>query len=50
VYSQINDYLLDQAFQMPIGPNFERLLARANVKNIGHRRNNVWSLTETWLE
>ena len=50
LYSQINDYLLDQAFMLPIGPNFERLLARANVKNIGHKRNNVWSLTETWLE
>ena len=48
--SQINDDMLDQAFTMPIGPSFERLLERASVKNIGHKRNNVWALTDTWME
>lgn len=50
LYSQINDYMLDQAFQMPIAGNIDRILATARVKNIGHRRNSVWSLTETWLD
>lgn len=42
--------MLDQSFAMPIGPNYARLVASAKVKNIGHRRNNAWSLTETWLD
>jgi ABC-type transport system substrate-binding protein len=50
VYSQINDYMLDQSFQMPVAGNIDRILAKANVRNIGHRANSVWSLTETWLD
>jgi peptide/nickel transport system substrate-binding protein len=50
VYSAINDYMLDQAFQMPVAGNIDRILARAAVRNIGHRANSVWSLTETWID
>jgi hypothetical protein len=35
---------------MPIAGNIDRILATSRVKNIGHRRNSVWSLTETWLD
>jgi len=50
LYVQINDYMLDQAFQMPVAGNIDRILARAGVKNIGHRANSVWALNETYLE
>jgi peptide/nickel transport system substrate-binding protein len=50
LYAQINDYVLDQAFEMPVAGNIDRILATAKVKNIGHRRNSVWSLTDTWLD
>ena len=34
LYSQLNDFLLDQSFAMVVAPNPSRLLARTNVQGI----------------
>ena len=50
LYVQINDYMLDQAFQMPVAGNIDRILARAMLRISGTGLIAVWALTETYLE
>jgi peptide/nickel transport system substrate-binding protein len=44
IYSQINDFILDQSFGIPIAPTTDRVLARAAVKGVEFRFNNVMYL------
>jgi len=41
VYSQINDYLLDQSFGLPVAPTTNRVIAKANVSGLEFRFNDV---------
>ena len=41
VYSQINDYLLDQSFGLPIAPTTNRVIAKSNVSGLEFRFNDV---------
>jgi peptide/nickel transport system substrate-binding protein len=49
LYSQINDFLLDASFDMPIVSNPARALTSANLHGVGHRRNDFFTFTEAWL-
>ena len=49
-YSQLNDFLLDEAFHMPVTQSPGRIVASANVKGIEHRQMDKFVLTNTYLE
>jgi ABC-type transport system substrate-binding protein len=49
LYAQINDFLLDQSFEIPIATSPTRALAVANLRRVGHRRNDVYTFTDAWL-
>jgi peptide/nickel transport system substrate-binding protein len=48
-YSQLNDFLLDEAFHMPVTQSPGRILASAKVKGIEHRQMDRFILTNTSL-
>jgi peptide/nickel transport system substrate-binding protein len=49
LYSQINDFLLDACFDMPIASSSTRALATTRLHGVGHRRNDFFTFTEAWL-
>jgi ABC-type transport system substrate-binding protein len=49
LYSQLNDFLLDAAFVFPLASRQTRSLARTNVHDVGHRRNEMYTFHRAWL-
>ncbi|MBV9602556.1 MAG: ABC transporter substrate-binding protein [Chloroflexi bacterium] len=49
LYSQINDFLLDACFDLPIASSSTRALATRQLHGIGHRRNDFFTFTDAWL-
>jgi peptide/nickel transport system substrate-binding protein len=49
LYSQLNDYLLDQSFVMPISPTINRVVTSASVHGIEFRRNDIMFFRSTWI-
>jgi peptide/nickel transport system substrate-binding protein len=49
LYSQLNDFILDQAFGLPIAPSTSRVVNGANVHGLEFRLNDVMYLGNTWL-
>jgi peptide/nickel transport system substrate-binding protein len=49
IYSQLNDFLLDEAFVYPLWSNVTRAVAKTNLKDLGHRRNEMWTFYNAWL-
>lgn len=49
LYSQINDVLLDQSFDIIICSNNIRALTTDKVQGLGHRRNDFFTFTDAWL-
>jgi peptide/nickel transport system substrate-binding protein len=49
VYSQLNDFLLDEAFVYPLWSNITRAVAKPNLKDFGHRRNEMWTFYNAWI-
>jgi peptide/nickel transport system substrate-binding protein len=49
LYSKLNDFLLDEAFHMPVTQSPGRVVAAANVKGIDTRQMDRFMLTNTWL-
>jgi peptide/nickel transport system substrate-binding protein len=49
LYSQINDVLLDQSFDIIICSNIIRALTTDKVQGLGHRRNDFFTFTDAWL-
>jgi ABC-type transport system substrate-binding protein len=49
LYAQLNDFLLDEAFHMPVTQSPGRVIAAANVKGIETRQMDRFMLTNTWL-
>jgi peptide/nickel transport system substrate-binding protein len=49
LYSQLNDYLLDQSFGMPIAPSTSRVITKASVHGIEFRMNDVMTFANTWI-
>ncbi|MBV9324168.1 MAG: ABC transporter substrate-binding protein [Chloroflexi bacterium] len=49
LYSQLNDFLIDAAFVYPLGMRQTRSVARANLKDVGHRRNEMYTFYKAWL-
>jgi peptide/nickel transport system substrate-binding protein len=49
IYSQLNDFLLDEAFVYPLWSNITRAVAKPNLKDIGHRRNEMWTFYNAWV-
>jgi peptide/nickel transport system substrate-binding protein len=49
MYSQLNDYILDQSFGLPIAPSTSRVVSQANVHGLEFRLNDVMYLGNVWL-
>ncbi len=49
IYSQLNDFFLDQSFVMPIADNKTRWAARARVHNVLYTLNESFSYADLWL-
>jgi peptide/nickel transport system substrate-binding protein len=49
IYSQLNDFLLDEAFVYPLWSNITRAVAKSNLKDLGHRRNEMWTFYNAWF-
>jgi len=49
LYSQINDVLLDESFDIIICSNIIRALTNDKVEGLGHRRNDFFTFTDAWL-
>jgi peptide/nickel transport system substrate-binding protein len=49
MYSQLNDFILDQSFGMPIAPSTSRVLSQSSVKGLEFRMNDVMYLGNVWL-
>jgi peptide/nickel transport system substrate-binding protein len=49
IYSRLNDFLLDEAFVYPLWSNITRAVAKTNLKDLGHRRNEMWTFYNAWL-
>lgn len=49
LYSQINDFLLDACFDLPIDSSSTRALATRQLHGVGHRRNDFFTFTDAWL-
>ena len=49
LYSQINDVLLDQSFDIIICSNIIRASTTNRVEGLGHRRNDFFTFTDAWL-
>jgi peptide/nickel transport system substrate-binding protein len=49
LYSQLNDYILDQSFGIPIAPSTSRVVTSASVHGLEFRLNDVMSLGNTWI-
>jgi len=41
IYSQINDFIIDQSFGMPLAPSTSRVITKANVQGLEFRFNDV---------
>jgi peptide/nickel transport system substrate-binding protein len=48
IYSQLNDYILDQSFGIPIAPSTSRVITKAAVHGIEFRMNDVMTFANTW--
>jgi peptide/nickel transport system substrate-binding protein len=49
LYSQLNDFFLDAAFDFPLASRQTRSVAKANLKDVGHRRNEMYTFSKAWL-
>ncbi len=49
LYSQLNDYILDQSFGMPIAPTTSRVITKAAVHGLEFRMNDVMTFANTWI-
>jgi peptide/nickel transport system substrate-binding protein len=49
LYSQLNDYILDQSFGMPIASTTSRVVSKASVHGLEFRLNDVMWLGNTWI-
>ena len=49
LYSQLNDFLIDAAFVYPMASRQTRSVAKANLKDVGHRRNEMYTFQKAWL-
>jgi len=49
MYSQLNDYILDQSFGMPLAPSTSRVVTTAAVHGLEFRLNDVMYLGNAWL-
>jgi peptide/nickel transport system substrate-binding protein len=49
LYPELNDFLLEESFYMPITGNPGKVLATASLKGLTYRPNDLFMLTEAWL-
>jgi peptide/nickel transport system substrate-binding protein len=49
IYSQINDFLLDASYSMPICQYPDMLIMRSNVRGLGYATSLEWTLRSAWL-
>jgi peptide/nickel transport system substrate-binding protein len=49
LYSQLNDFILDQSFGMPMAPTTDRVVTKASVQGLEFRFNNVMTFANTWM-
>jgi ABC-type transport system substrate-binding protein len=49
LYSQLNDFLIEEAFVYPLASRQTRPVAKSNLKDVGHRRNEMYTFQKAWL-
>jgi peptide/nickel transport system substrate-binding protein len=49
LYSQLNDYILDQSFGIPIAPSTSRVVSQSSVHGLEFRMNDVMYLGNVWM-
>ena len=49
LYSQLNDFLIDAAFVYPVASRQTRSVAKVNLKDVSHRRNEMYTFHKAWL-
>jgi peptide/nickel transport system substrate-binding protein len=49
LYSQLNDFLIDAAFVFPVASRQTHAVAKTNLKDVGHRRNEMYTFQTAWL-
>jgi len=50
LYTDINDFMLDESFVIPISTNPIILIGPSNVRNMLPNLHGGWLFTETWLD
>jgi ABC-type transport system substrate-binding protein len=49
MYPQLNDFLLDEAFHMPVTQSPGRIVTTASVHDVEHRQMDRFMLTNAWI-
>jgi peptide/nickel transport system substrate-binding protein len=49
MYFGLNDFLIEEAFVYPLASRQTRSNAKANLKDVGHRRNEMYTFHKAWL-
>ena len=49
LYTQLNDYILDQSFGMPVAPSTSRVVTTSSVHGLEFRLNDVMYLGNVWI-
>ena len=49
LYSQLNDFILDQSFGLPIAPSTSRVVTASNVHGLEFRLNDVMYFGNVWM-
>jgi len=49
MYFGLNDFLIEEAFVYPLASRQARSNAKANLKDVGHRRNEMYTFHKAWL-
>jgi ABC-type transport system substrate-binding protein len=49
LYNQLNDYILDQSWTMPVMQNPPHLAARSNVRGLRYDAHEALAIADVWL-
>lgn len=49
LYAELNDYFLDQSFEIPLTQDPPRLVARANIRGLRYDAHEALVLSDVWL-
>jgi peptide/nickel transport system substrate-binding protein len=50
LYAQLNDYILDQSWAMPMATNPQVLVGTTRLKGVSVNQYGAWYFTDAWLD